>query len=173
MLRHFQMFAHYNRWANRLLYAAAAELPEGYYHRDMGAFFGSMHRTLDHLLVADMMWMRRFTGTGDAPTRLDAAQHEGLETLQTARAAMDERIIDWIATLDDADLARDISYRPVTRPADFTHPLAPTLSHLFNHQTHHRGQSHMILTALGRQSIEMDLIYYLRGDGQESLYGEF
>jgi uncharacterized damage-inducible protein DinB len=170
MLADFEMFANYNRWANRMLYHAASELTDDDYHRNMGAFFGSVHRTLDHLLLADMMWMCRFTGTGNVPQRLDGALHDTFESLDTARQAMDQQIIDWIATLNEASLARDITYRPVTRPTEFTHPLGPTISHLFNHQTHHRGQCHAMLTALGRPSLEMDLIYFLREDGQEWLY---
>ncbi|TCR93003.1 DinB family protein [Rhizobium sp. BK376] len=171
MPRHLQMFANYNRWANRLLFDAAATLTDTEYHRDMGAFFGSLHRTLDHLMVADMMWMHRFTGSGDLPQTLGIALYETLETLDAARQRLDQRIIDWVAILDEAALSRDITYRPVTRPMEFTHPLGPTLFHLFNHQTHHRGQCHAILTALGKPSLEMDLIYFLRGDGQEWLYG--
>jgi uncharacterized damage-inducible protein DinB len=166
------MLANYNRWANRLLFDAAAELSGAEYNRDMGAFFGSLHRTLDHLLVADMMWMRRFTGTGQMPQTLGVALHETFETLNAARQRQDQRIIDWVAMLDEATLASDITYRPVTRPAEFTHPLGPALFHLFNHQTHHRGQCHAILTALGKPSLEMDLIYFLRGDGREWLYDD-
>jgi uncharacterized damage-inducible protein DinB len=105
------------------------------------------------------------------PQTLGAALYETLETLDAARQRLDQRIIDWVAILDEAALSRDITYRPVTRPMEFTHPLGPTLFHLFNHQTHHRGQCHAILTALGKPSLEMDLIYFLRGDGPEWLYG--
>ena len=66
----FQMFAGYNAWANERLYAAVAELPDEEYRADHGAFFKSVHGTLNHLLVGDRIWMQRITGEGDAPTRL-------------------------------------------------------------------------------------------------------
>lgn len=87
MLRHYRMFAAYNRWANAQVYAAAAELSDAEFRSDRGAFFGSLHRTLNHLLVADRIWMKRFTGTGDAPATLDAVLFEEFDALATARKA--------------------------------------------------------------------------------------
>ena len=167
MLRQYRMFAAYNRWANALVYAAAAELSDAEFHSDRGAFFGSLHRTLNHLLVADRIWMKRFTGTGEAPSTLDAVLYEELETLTAARRAEDERIVAWTGTLDDASLAADFTYRMVTRPVGITQPLWTALAHLFNHQTHHRGQCHMTLTALGKPSLQLDLIHFLRSEGRE------
>ncbi|ARM87773.1 DinB family DNA damage-inducible protein [Rhizobium sp. CIAT894] len=165
MLRHYRMFAAYNRWANRQVYAA--ELSDAEFRSDRGAFFGSLHRTLNHLLVADRIWMKRFTGTGEAPATLDAVLFEKLDALTAARQAEDERIIAWTGTLDEPTLAADFTYVPVTQPIDITQPLAPALAHLFNHQTHHRGQCHMTLTALDKPSLQLDLIYFLRGEGRE------
>jgi uncharacterized damage-inducible protein DinB len=85
----FQMFANYNGWANARLYAAAAQLPDAEYRADHGAFFKSVHGTLNHLLVGDRIWMQRLTGEGDAPTRLDAILFEELAPLRAARAAED------------------------------------------------------------------------------------
>ncbi|AHG44777.1 diguanylate cyclase [Rhizobium leguminosarum bv. trifolii CB782] len=167
MLRHYRMFAAYNRWANAQLYAAAAELSDAEFRSDRGAFFGSLHRTLNHLLVADRIWMKRFTGTGDAPSTLDVVLHEELDALTAARKAEDERIIAWTGTLDELTLATDFTYAPVMQPIEITQPLSPALAHLFNHQTHHRGQCHMTLTALGKPSLQLDLIYFLRGEGRE------
>ena len=87
MLRHFRMLAAYNRWANAQVYTAAAELSEAEFRSDSGAFFGSLHRTLNHLLVADRIWMKRFTGIGDAPVTLDAVLFEELDALAAARKA--------------------------------------------------------------------------------------
>ncbi|NNH62971.1 DinB family protein [Rhizobium laguerreae] len=167
MLRHYKMFAAYNRWANRQVYAVAAELSDAEFRSDRGAFFGSLHRTLNHLLVADRIWMKRFTGTGEAPTALNAVLFEDLDALAAARKIEDERIIAWMDTLDEAALAADCTYVPVTQPGEFTQPLAPALAHLFNHQTHHRGQCHMTLTALAKPSLTLDLIYFLRSEGCE------
>lgn len=165
MIDHFRNFAAYNAWANRAIYAEAATLSPSVFRENRGAFFGSLHGTLNHLLVTDRIWMRRFTGTGDAPGRLDAILYDDVDSLRQARIAEDQRIIDWLYSLDDAALAQDISYSPITHPAPVTHALSVGLAHLFNHQTHHRGQCHTILTSLGRPSIMLDLIHFLRTDG--------
>ncbi|RXT29174.1 damage-inducible protein DinB [Rhizobium leguminosarum] len=167
MLRHYRMFAAYNRWANTQVYAAAAELSDADFRSDRGAFFGSLHRTLNHLLVADRIWMKRFTGAGEAPTTLDAVLFEELDTLAAARKAEDERIIAWTDMLDEATLAANFTYVTVVQPVEITQPLASALAHFFNHQTHHRGQCHMTLTGLGKPSLTLDLIYFLRSEGRE------
>jgi DinB family len=76
---HYRMFGHYNAWANNRLYDAAARLSTEQYRADRGAFFKSVHGTLNHLLVTDRVWMQRFTGEGDAPDRLDAILFETLK----------------------------------------------------------------------------------------------
>ncbi|EJZ23104.1 DinB family protein [Rhizobium sp. Pop5] len=167
MLRHYRMFAAYNRWANARVYAAAAELSDAEFRSDHGAFFGSLHRTLNHLLVADRIWMKRFTGTGEAPATLDAVLYEELDMLAAARRTEDERIIAWTGLLDETTLAGNFTYVAVTQPIEITQPLSGALAHLFNHQTHHRGQCHMTLTALGKPSLQLDLIYFLRSEGRE------
>lgn len=167
MLEHYRMFADYNRWANRRLYAAVAELSDAEYREDKGAFFGSLHGTLNHLLAGDRIWMKRFTKEGEAPTRLDAILHEDFSGLATARIAEDERIITWVDGLDEARLAARFTYTPLTTPDVINQKLGPTLAHFFNHQTHHRGQAHAILTALGRPSLTLDLVFFLRTDGEK------
>ena len=97
----FQMFAGYNAWANARLYAAAAQLPDAEYRADHGAFFKSVHGTLNHLLVGDRIWMQRLTGEGDAPTRLDAILFEELAPLRAARAAEDARIVAFVTGLSE------------------------------------------------------------------------
>ena len=167
MLRQYRMFAAYNRWANAQVYAAAAALSDAEFRSDRGAFFGSLHRTLNHLMVADRIWMKRFTGIGEAPATLDAVLFEEFDALAAARRTEDERIIAWTGTLDEATLAGNFTYMPVTQQIAMTQPLWTALSHLFNHQTHHRGQCHMTLTALGKPSLGLDLIYFLRSEGRE------
>ena len=159
---HFLSLAKYNAWANRRLYDAATALSNADYRRDRGAFFKSMHGTLNHLLVADRIWMRRFTGKGEAPDRLDAILFEELATLRQAREAEDRRIIAYVEGLDEARLAGTIRYRRVSTPEEFEQPLAPALAHFFNHQTHHRGQAHGILTGLTGKAPELDLLYFQR-----------
>lgn len=158
----FAMLAAYNGWANKRLYDAAAELTDTQYRADRGAFFKSVHGTLNHLLVTDRIWMQRFTGEGDAPDRLDAILHEDLPGLRAAREAEDTRILGWVKGLSGAALAGTISYRRVSTPEVFTQPLAPALQHLFNHQTHHRGQAHALLTGLVGEAPSMDLLLFQR-----------
>ncbi len=162
MKEHYSTFAGYNAWANRRLYEAAATLSDAEYRADCRAFFRSMHGTLNHLLATDRIWMKRFTGQGEAPDRLDDILHDRLADLHAAREAEDRRIVDYIEGLDEAALAGVIRYRRVSSPEEFVQKLMPALDHWFNHQTHHRGQAHMILTSLGRSAPELDLLYYQR-----------
>ncbi len=162
MKSHYTMFAGYNAWANRRLYDAAAQLSDADYRADRGAFFKSMHGTLNHLLATDRIWMKRFTGVGKTPERLDAIVHETFGPLRAAREAEDLRIVAWINGLDETRLQGVIRYRRVSTPEEFVQPLMPALDHWFNHQTHHRGHAHMILTSLGRPAPELDLLFYQR-----------
>jgi uncharacterized damage-inducible protein DinB len=169
MLDHYRMYAAYNAWANRLVYAEAGKLEDADYRRNLGAFFGSLHGTLNHLLAADRIWMKRFTGEGDAPGRLDAILHEDLAGLTASREAEDARLAAFVDSLTEERIAADFTYSPITNPATVTHPLRAALTHVFNHQTHHRGQCHAMLTALGGPSLSLDLIYFLRTEGTEFL----
>jgi uncharacterized damage-inducible protein DinB len=168
MTERYRMFAGYNAWANGRLYEAAAKLTDAEYRADRGAFFKSVHGTLNHLLVGDRIWMYRFTGHGEAPARLDAVLCDDLPSLAAARRAEDARISDWIGTLGEADLSCSFTYRTIVNPATVTQPLAPALDHFFNHQTHHRGQAHSLLTAIrGRDfAPSLDLILFQREGGQ-------
>jgi uncharacterized damage-inducible protein DinB len=161
----FTMFAAYNRWANRRLYAAVAELPEADYRADRGVFFRSLEGTLNHLLVTERIWMRRFSGEGPTYGRLDLILHDRLDDLRAAREAEDERIRGWIEGRGEADLAATFTYTPITDPRPVTQPLAPALFHMFNHQTHHRGQAHAVLTGLGRDAPALDLVTFQRETG--------
>jgi uncharacterized damage-inducible protein DinB len=165
MKPHFAMLAAYNAWCNRRLYDAAAALADADYHADRGAFFKSLHGTLNHILVADRIWMKRFTGEGEAPGRLDAILFDALPALRQAREAEDERIVRYVERLSEADLTGLIRYRTITRPEPVEQPLAPALLHVFNHQTHHRGQAHCILTGFGLDALSFDLVLFERETG--------
>jgi uncharacterized damage-inducible protein DinB len=162
MEQHFRMLAAYNRWANERLYAAAAELEDEEYRRDMRTFFSSLYGTLNHVLVTDRIWLYRFTGEGDAPKALDAILFEKLDALTGAREKEDARIIDWVNGLESTDIAGRFTYTTVSDMRTISQRLAPALAHLFNHQTHHRGQAHAILTALGKSAPSFDLIQFQR-----------
>lgn len=163
--RCYAMFAGYNEWANRRLYAVAARLDAAQYRAERGAFFGSVHRTLNHLLVTDRIWMSRFTGAPVA-LALDAVLHEDFEALQAARREEDARIVAFVAGLDAAALDAPVVYAN-SAGRRFTQPLASALDHLFNHQTHHRGQVHALLTGfLGNAAVPgLDLMLYQRETG--------
>lgn len=169
MRQHFQMLAAYNSWANAVLYDAAGQLDAEELNRNLGGFFGSLFGTMSHILVADRIWLHRFTGQGPSYGALDARPYDTLADLVAARVAEDERIVAWIDGLSDDQLQATITYTPVTNPVPVSQKLAPVLSHLFNHQTHHRGQCHMTLTALGKPSLALDLIYFLRQEGRQWL----
>lgn len=145
---HLRATAAYNRWANRRLYAAAAALPDEDYRRPAGVYFGSLHGTLNHLLAADRIWMRRFEGAGEAPARLDAILFERLEDLRAAREREDERIIAHVEGLTAEALDAEFAYA-TTSSQPHRQPRWEALAHFFNHQTHHRGQAHAVLTRLG------------------------
>ena len=167
MLARYRMFAGYNAWCNARLYDAAATVSDADYRADRGAFFKSLHGTLNHLLVGDRIWMQRFTGAGEIPPSLDAILYEDFASLRAARQAEDARISGYVEGLTEADLAGNLRYRTVVRPADIEQPLAPALDHFFNHQTHHRGQAHTLLSAvIGNDATpSFDLIIYQRETG--------
>lgn len=162
MKQHFEMFAAYNKWANGRVYAAASELSQEEYERNMGAFFKSLMGTLNHLLATDRIWMKRFTGEGEAPASLDAIVARDFARLRLLREAEDVRIQDWVGSLKEKALAGRFTYTTLTDMRTVSQRLAPALAHLFNHQTHHRGQAHVILTALGKPSVTLDLSYFQR-----------
>ena len=106
-----EMLAGYNAWANRRLYDAAAGLADADYRADHGAFFGSVHGTLNHLLVGDRVWMHRFTGEGPSPARLDEILYEDFAGLRDAREQEDARIAAYVGSLALSDLDRTIRYQ--------------------------------------------------------------
>ena len=165
MKSHFVLLARYNAWANARIYEAAAALSDADYRADRGAFFKSVHGTLNHLLVGDRIWMRRFTGAGDAPNRLDAILFEDFADLRAARDREDERIVAYVDSLGEEAPQGLIRYRTITNPTDVEQPLAPALLHFFNHQTHHRGQVHALLTGLTGAAPSLDLLLYQRETG--------
>jgi uncharacterized damage-inducible protein DinB len=159
---HYRMFAHYNAWANARLYEVAARLSDEQYRADRGAFFKSVHGTLNHLLVTDRIWMQRCSGSGEAPDRLDAILFDRFDELRHARETEDRNIIQLVETLDDRSLSGTIKYRRVSSPQEFEQQLDLALAHWFNHQTHHRGQVHALLTGLVGDAPELDLLIFQR-----------
>ena len=171
MLARYRMFAGYNAWCNERLYDATTQVTDANYRANRGAFFRSLHGTLNHLLVGDRIWMRRFTGQGEVPPGLDAILYDDFAQLRAARRTEDERIRHYIETLNDDHLAKTIRYRTVVNPQNIEQVLAPALDHFFNHQTHHRGQAHALLSAIigNEHTPSFDLIIYQRETGDGAL----
>jgi uncharacterized damage-inducible protein DinB len=168
MLSRYSMFAGYNAWCNERLYDATSRIDDAEYRADRGVFFRSLHGTLNHLLVGDRIWMRRFTDQGEVPPGLGAILYDDFAQLRSARRTEDDRIRRFIADLTDEDLTKTIRYRTVVNPQDIEQVLAPALDHFFNHQTHHRGQAHALLSAINGNELtpSFDLIIYQRQTGQ-------
>jgi uncharacterized damage-inducible protein DinB len=159
----FRQLADYNHWANRTIYAAALAMPEEAYRRPTGVFFGSLHGTLNHLLLTDRVWLKRLTGEGDHPRRLDAILFEDRYELARARMAEDARLVRVIGGYSDADLAASVSYQNMSG-APYQQKLHDILLHLFNHQAHHRGHAHACCSIVtGREPPSLDLILFQRG----------
>lgn len=167
MKSRYQMFAGYNAWCNERLYDAAATVSDADYRADRGAFFKSLHGTLNHLLVGDRVWMRRFTGAGEQPPSLDAILYDDFVALRAARRVQDTLISRYIDGLSEADLTGTLRYRTVVNPQTIEQALSPALDHFFNHQTHHRGQAHGLLSSIiGNEATpSFDLIIYQRQTG--------
>ena len=125
MTSRYTMFAGYNVWCNERLYDAAATVSDADYRADRGAFFKSLHGTLNHLLLGDRIWMHRFTGEGELPKSLDAILYDDFAVLRAARRVMDAGISRYIDGLSEADLSRTIRYRTFSNPADIEQQLAP------------------------------------------------
>lgn len=165
MLERYRMFAGYNAWANDRVYEAAATLSDADFAADRGAFFGSLCGTLNHLLVADRMWMKRFTGEAGPLGRLDEIVHDRLAPLRVARQAEDRRIAAYVEGLAPADLTAAFHWTSVSTGQSAVQPLWSALDHFFNHQTHHRGQAHGLLTAAGAEGPALDMPIFQRACG--------
>ena len=115
-LDRYILFAGYNVWANERLYNAAEKLSDQEYRADRGAFFKSIHGTLNHVLVADRIWMKRFTGQGEAPNKLDVILFDDLAALRAARDREDARISAYVSGLTEEELAATFSYLTIVNP---------------------------------------------------------
>jgi uncharacterized damage-inducible protein DinB len=153
--------ARYNQWQNGSLYAAADTLADEARRVDRGAFFKSIHGTLSHLLWADSMWMSRIAGDPSPGVGLaeSASFCPDWQEMRRRRAAMDERLIHWAESLDAAALAGDFSWHSNATRTQLTRPRALIVVHMFNHQAHHRGQAHAMVTAAGARPLDTDLIF--------------
>ena len=157
---HAQAMARYNRWQNRSLYREAGKLDDAQRRQMRGAFFGSIHATLSHLLFGDQVWMHRF-GYPDKPRAGSipdsVAAYPDWNELAAARVEFDEAIITWADRLDAGWLDGVLTWVPPALGTPLTRPRWLLVTHMFNHQTHHRGQVHCLLTAFGMKPDDTDL----------------
>ncbi|MGH6945878.1 MAG: DinB family protein [Kiloniellales bacterium] len=161
--RHFRMMARFNGWANRRLYDAAAKLPEAEYRKKRAAaYFGSIHGTLNHILVGDRVWLARIENRPHGIARLDQILCDDLPSLRAAREQQDRAIVELADGFDEEALAKTRSYTMMSAPGETTSPLAEMLATVFNHQTHHRGQVHALLKEAGAEPPALDIVVYLR-----------
>ena len=151
--------AAYNSEMNRRLYAAAARIPDATRREDGGLFWGSLHRTLCHLMWADEMWMSRFDGwiKPTVPLKESGRLFERFDDLAAARAVADRKIEAWTYRLTPQDIARQCVWFSGATNSERTAPMGLLITHFFNHQTHHRGQAHALITRAGDDVGDTDL----------------
>ena len=151
--------AAYNAEMNRRLYAAALRLSDDERRRDRGAFWGSLHGTLVHILWGDAQWMSRFDGW-DQPAVTQKQSDQLIEDyaeLCAKRIDADARIEDWARRFDANWLDIDLTWFSGSAQREISAPKRLLVTHFFNHQTHHRGQAHALITAAGEKTDDTDL----------------
>src|ERR1700733_8082333 len=145
MLDAFRIFARYNRIANERLYEQVTKLNVAEYRRERRGSFGSIHALLNHTMVGDRVWMSRFMGGGKTTPPLNTILFETFDEINSARAVEDAGIEAFFQKIDDNFLTRKLAYTN-SRGIDCVDAAAPAVLHFFNHQTHHRGQVHVMLS---------------------------
>ena len=151
--------AAYNRWMNDRIYAACAKLSDEQRKRDMGAFFKSIHGTLNHILLGDRLWFGRFTGVPFVVQALNQELYADFDELRAQRSKTDGDIIAWVSSLSGSEFTGQMSYMSTVNPQLRTFPFWVAVAQLFNHQTHHRGQVTTLLMQQGIDPGVTDLIW--------------
>ena len=156
---YIRTMAEYSAEMNRRLYGAAARLSDAERRAPRGAFWGSIHGTFSHILWGDRQWMSRFDDWPKpaTPIKQSAQMIEDFGELHTAREQADAAISRWAQKIDDAWLAGDLTWFSGAANREVRAPLQLLVTHFFNHQTHHRGQAHAMLTAAGQATGDTDL----------------
>lgn len=158
-----QTMAQYNRWMNEKIYAACDRLSDEQRKSDRGAFFKSIHTTLNHLLWGDYMWLGRFTQGSPLEKAYPKAAigtdlFDEWDALKAARQSMDADILAWAASVNEEWLGKDCSWYSGITKSMRTRPAWLLVTHLFNHQTHHRGQVTTLLSQFGIDPGDTDLM---------------
>jgi uncharacterized damage-inducible protein DinB len=156
MIDAFRMLARYNRIANERLYAVCERLDPVEYRRERKGSFGSIHKLLNHLLLGDRIWMSRFSGGGNTTPPLNSILFENFPELRSARVAQDEEIEAFFATAGNDFLERRFSYVN-NQGKDYVETVPVAVLHFFNHQTHHRGQVHVMMSQTDIKPPSLDM----------------
>lgn len=163
MLEQLRLLSRYNQWMNDKLYNTAARLPDDELARDRGAFFGSILGTLNHIMVADIIWLQRFSEhpaqhpaldqirTMTKPQALTQTLINDFSVLNAERRKLDSTIINWCEQLNASDLDHKLAYHNMKGEAAIKN-FGSLMLHFFNHQTHHRGQT---TTLLSQQELDV------------------
>lgn len=158
-VEYVRAMARYNSWQNENIYGAADALTDMQRKEQRGAFFGSIHGTLNHLLWGDQMWMSRFAGTTKPKVSIAGSKdmYASWDELKRERLAFDQVITDWAGKLEPVWLEGDLTWFSGNAGREVTKPKWLVTTHMFNHQTHHRGQVHCMLTQCGAKPGATDL----------------
>jgi uncharacterized damage-inducible protein DinB len=156
MIAAFRMLANYNRIANERLYEACAQLDPVEYRLERKGSFASIHKLLNHVLLGDRIWMSRFTGGGKTTPPLNSILFDSFAELQSARAAQDEEIVAFFAGVGTDFLQKQLRYTN-SQGKDCVDTVPASVLHFFNHQTHHRGQVHVMLSQTDIKPPSLDM----------------
>jgi uncharacterized damage-inducible protein DinB len=165
-MNHLPLMARFNAWVNERLYDSVAALPEAVYREERGAFFGSVHRTLNHILVVDRLWTGRIEGEDRGVRSLDQILFDDFESLRAARREEDRRLIALVDGLGQARLDAPVRYTRIIGEGEEEVRCGHILITLYNHQTHHRGQVHALLTQSGIVPPPLDVVFFLDEIGE-------
>jgi uncharacterized damage-inducible protein DinB len=154
-----QTMARYNAWMNERLYEICAGLSDAERKEDVGAFFKSIHGTLNHLLLGDRVWMGRFTGQPLVVSSLAQELYADFSELRAQRKATDAAISSWVSSLNEEAMNGTLTFVTIVNPAQRQYPMGLVVAHFFNHQTHHRGQLTTLLSQRGIDPGITDLLW--------------
>lgn len=152
-----QTMARYNRWMNERLYELCARIPDSDRRKDRGAFFRSVHGTLNHILFGDLAFLLRFTGDPAQVPPLGQELYGDFAELRAVREKIDARLVEWTAGLSEQWLRAPFTYTSAVDGATRTLPTWILVVHLFNHEAHHRGQLTTLLSQMGHDPGVTDL----------------
>lgn len=165
----YRYLARYNAWFNQRLYEACEQLPDEERRRDRGAFFGSIHGTLNHIVWADQLWLQRFAAQGTFPAlepallalpgdaRYETVLHEDWHGLKARRERLDQAILRWVTEMPAEFPVRNMRYANM-KGVEREHPAWKAMTHFFNHQAHHRGQVTTLLMQAGVDPGATDMV---------------